>query len=427
MKHLRLNLDRIGWRIAVAAGAVVISAVLLVVIARQFAAGTLSDRRLMVTRDMILAPSAYLDDSARVNARLAEAELLEPDRDLARAEQSALRAVELSPYDFRNRIIYASVKEAQGDRESAEQSLDEARRLAPNNRNVEWRLANVLLRDRRLSESLPHFREALAGNTSFLPGGLDMVWRASGGEASSVLAITGDEPSAKLTLARFLVNQSRYVEAASVLKGIDRNAKLSAVETPGVINALVAARQYSTARELWLSVTSGEQNNKVIWNGGFEYDIRRNFAQFDWSLSRSDYARASIDASSAHGGSRSIKIELAGRDTTVLDNEVRQLILVHPGARYRVEYWVRVKALVSSEAPRIVVSDAGTGSWLGASDPFPSGDSDWSRMRFEFEAPPETGGPGVAVYISVKRKPRFSYDDPTTGTIWLDDFSITRD
>jgi hypothetical protein len=26
--------------------------------------------------------------------------------------------------------------------------------------------------------------------------------------------------------------------------------------------------------------------------------------------------------------------------------------------------------------------------------------------------------------IGIKRKPKFSYDDPTRGTVWFDDFSI---
>jgi len=29
-----------------------------------------------------------------------------------------------------------------------------------------------------------------------------------------------------------------------------------------------------------------------------------------------------------------------------------------------------------------------------------------------------------AVLISIKRKPKFSYDEPTRGTVWFDDFSL---
>ena len=28
--------------------------------------------------------------------------------------------------------------------------------------------------------------------------------------------------------------------------------------------------------------------------------------------------------------------------------------------------------------------------------------------------------------ISIKRKPRFSYDEPTRGTVWFDDFSMKQ-
>jgi len=33
----------------------------------------------------------------------------------------------------------------------------------------------------------------------------------------------------------------------------------------------------------------------------------------------------------------------------------------------------------------------------------------------------------VAAVLSIVRKPAFSYDDPTRGSIWFDDFSITEE
>jgi hypothetical protein len=52
----------------------------------------------------------------------------------------------------------------------------------------------------------------------------------------------------------------------------------------------------------------------------------------------------------------------------------------------------------------------------------PTGSTSWQRVALEFTAPAE-GQPGVsAVYVMIQRIPRYAYDDPTRGTVWLDDF-----
>ena len=146
----------------------------------------------------------------------------------------------------------------------------------------------------------------------------------------------------------------------------------------------------------------------------------KSFPQFDWAIGRSDYARLGLDRETARSGARSLKIEFTGRDTTRLDNEVRQAITLDAGARYELECYVKTKDLVTPEGPRVVVTVGTTGEEIASSGPVPAVTSDWRRIAFEFVAPP-----GHIMSISIKRKPRFSYDDPTKGVIWIDDVSIS--
>jgi carbohydrate binding protein with CBM4/9 domain len=162
-------------------------------------------------------------------------------------------------------------------------------------------------------------------------------------------------------------------------------------------------------------------------NSGFELDILKDFGQFDWQFGRSDYARISIDHAVAHSGSRSLKIEFAGRDTTQLDNEVRQLVVLRAGARYVLECYAKANGLESPEGPRVVVANMSGGSWIAASEPVAQGSGDWQRLTIDFVAPQSATGTMSAVSVSIKRKPKFSYDEPTRGTVWLDDFSIKED
>lgn len=422
---LKLNLAKLAARMALAAAVLAVCSLLVVIVMSRFVIGTLADNRLKdVTRDTLQVPVEYFPGSARLNARLAAAELGESDRDLARAEFHAKRAISLSPYDYRFRLTLAQVQEAEGDRASAEQSLEAARALAPNYWNVRYRLGNLLVREGKLAQSLDELRMAVAVNSDLLPGTLDLVWRASGGDVSAVQAVAGNGAKARLTLAGFLLKQSRAAEAAEVFGGIPREDRLaSAAESSAFVNSLIAAGKLEAARGLWSDMAGGPQST-LIWNGGFESEISKNLTQFDWSFGRSEYARLSLDTEVAHGGSRSLRIEFAGRDTTRLDNEIKQLVLVRPGVSYTLECYARTRELETPEGPRVVVTDGA--SWIAASEPVARGSNDWQRLTVSFTAPEsKSGGGAAAVFVSLKRKPKFSYDEPTRGTVWLDDFSMS--
>lgn len=422
---IEFNLKNMAAKLLVVALALAAFALLVALIVSRFIVGTLSDDHFVYGRETLATPLEYFPNSARLNAKLAEAELLESDRDLARAEQLAHRAISLSPFNYRYQLTLASIKEAQGDRATAENALRAALVLAPNDRNVHWRLANVLLRQGKLAASVDEFRIVVDADLHFLPMTLDLVWRASRGSVEAIEAVAGNDAKARLPLAQFLVRQSKFAEAANVFRSIDRNARLASMESAGLLNSLIAADNLALARDLWASLIAADGNPaQLVWNGGFESDILKNFSQFDWTLGRSEYARLTIDTSRPHSGARSLKIEFLGRDTTELKDEFRQLAIVRPGTRYRVECYVKSENLVTPDGPRLVVTDKGS-TWIAQSDPVAAGSNDWRQLSVEFVAP-KVADASSAVYISIKRKSKYGYDEPTRGAIWLDDFTMVE-
>jgi tetratricopeptide (TPR) repeat protein len=423
---IRLNLTTLISRLALALGAIAGCLLLVVIIISRFVIGTLSDDRLAVTRDMLQVPVEYFPGSARLNARLAAAELSEGDRDLAKAESCAQRAVNLSPHDYRFRLTLASIKEAGGDRTAAEDSLESALSLAPNYWSVHYRLGNLLFREGKLTQSLEHFRIAINANAELLPGTLDLLWRASRGDVNAVQTAVGSDPKANLSLAQFLLKMSRPVEAVSVFSSIDRSDRMASSQASSAfLNSLIAAGKLEAARSLWIDFAGTDNKSALIWNGGFESDISKDFTQFQWSFDRSEYARFAIDPAVAHTGSRSLRIEFIGRDTTQLDNQIRQLVPLRPGAQYRLEFYARSSGLETPEGPRVVVTD-NVSKWIAASEPVAQGSNDWRHQTVDFVAPENANGGAAGIFVSIKRKPKFSYDEPTRGTIWFDDFSITE-
>ncbi len=423
---LELKLNSLAARLTLLLVALGVSALLFTSIVSNFITGTLADDRVTVSRDLLASALSYFPNSGRLEGRLAEAELLERDRDLARARAAAEKAISLSPFDYTHRLTLAAVSEAQGDRAAAEEALKEAVKLAPNNIDVHWRLANVLVREGKLEESLGQFRIATSANDSLLAGTLDLIWRVSGGNPRAVDAVTSPDPKHRLMLARFLLRMRRLPESADVFRGLSRNAQLANAESGAFLNELIQAGGLNTARSLWMDLRSADPSLASpgsIWNGGFESDILRDFSQFDWNIARSEYARLTVDTSAAHSGVRSLRIDFIGRDTTRLNGEIRQMVVVLPGARYQLECYAKSTGLITPEAPRLVVTDRGSKE-LVASSPLPSESTDWERVSVEFTAPAAAGGVSV-VYITLQRIPRYAYDEPTRGTLWLDDFAMS--
>lgn len=400
----------------------------------SFIVAPLTDERVGVNPKAVTAAANYFPNSSRLQARLAQAEMMEGEQGLSAAEFHALRAISLSPYDYSLRLLLASIEEAKGDSRAVEESLRAAVTLAPNDIEAHRRLANLLLKDGRLDESLDEFRRAFASDSPLLLEALDLIWSATGGSLDALEAVTGSNPRARLTLAQFLLEQSRASEAASIFSHIDRNARLNSmnsVESSRFLNALIVAGHLELARNLWAELVGGSnrasgERPTLIGNGGFESDIFVNLTPFDWRISASSYARIGIDTNTARTGARSLRIAFAGRDTTRLDEEIMQLIIVHPGARYRVECYAKSEDLIAPEGPRVVVTTETSPTWIAASDPVAPGSSDWRLLEVDFIAPESASKDSSALRVSIKRKPKFSYDAPTRGSVWFDDFTITE-
>ena len=423
-----LRIDNIFVRISLILLALITSGFLSYKAVMVFLVGQLTDDRIRITRDELLLAGKYIPDSPRINWRLAETELLEYERDLDRAESSALKAVGSSPRNYRFWLTLASVREAADKRELTEESLRTAIRLAPNFTAGHWRLANLLIRTGRIADSLAEFRTAISTDKTLHPATLDLIWRVTKSDVASLESITPEAPESRLALASFLLNHSKIQEAADVFRSVDRNIRLESNTSSEIISNMISQGKIELAKTLWLD-TLGEtaQNQPLIWNGGFEKDILKNFAQFDWSFSPSEYARIGIGTRSPRTGSRALRIEFNGKkDTARLDGEIRHLLAASSGAQYTLNCFIKTEGLVTTKGPQVVITDSSS-NWIAASPPIAEGTTDWKQITLEFTVPQgKDGASEVGLYLSIKRKPDFSYDDPTRGSVWFDDFEMIK-
>jgi hypothetical protein len=392
----------------------------------DFIVGTFTEEGSLVSRGTLATASQHFPHSARLAARLAAAAIGEAGDDEQVTDQAvsaATRAVQLSPQNANHRILLALAKGLEGDTTGAETSLYDAIAHAPNDRQVRWRLANQLVRNDKIETALEHFRYAVANNPAWLPQTLDMLWQVTQGDSAILERVTGEAPSSRMTLAQFYLDQSQPQLAIAALAKVDRQAISALPQTPAFIESLMQAGNRATARQYWAFLVSGRQEQApLVWNGGFEMPSINRLEHFDWKLKDSRFVAAAIDEQVAHSGQRSLRLQFLGRDTTQLTDEVQQLILLQPGRRYRLECFVQTKQFVIPEGPRLVLLKQADSQLLASSSPIAGTQTGWQRMAFEFTAPADT----AAARLVLQRIPKFVYDEPAQGWLWLDDISLTE-
>jgi tetratricopeptide (TPR) repeat protein len=428
---LTLDPDRGFLRAAALVLAVAVCVLFATLALSRFVIAVASDPQIEVGQEMIEAAAAYFPDSARLQARLA-ARLIETgaaqteahEAIADRAVHSASRAVRLAPWHYENWLLLAAAQELKGNLAAAEAALDESLKRAPHNVNVRWRLANLLVREDKLDRAMDEFRTLITVDQSRLPATLSLVWQASGERLDALISVSGESPGARLALARFLIRQGRLEAATAVFKGVDRQSLRELAEESGrLIDDLLAAGRIEAAADLWCDTIGRKSadDQEAMSNGGFETPVRQGLEQFDWHLDGSEYARIGT-SSQARTGARSLKIVYLGRETTKLNDEVRQLIVASPGARYRLECYARAENLVTPDGPQIVVTTPDSRTPVASTSPVATSTRDWQSLSIDFIAP----ATARALIVSIRQTPQFSYVEPTKGTVWFDDFSLKR-
>jgi Flp pilus assembly protein TadD len=410
------------------------------IVGSDFIVRAVADQRMPLPRAWLVAAAERFPNSARIKFRLARAEIANVSDNTGFdevAESHARQAVDLSPWNYQALSLLATAQELNGKQEEAEKTLREAVNLAPNHGQLNWAFANLLIRRGKLRESLAPLRIAAMSRADLLPNAIDSIWRSSNGGQDALRSFAGDDAEALLALVKFLTERKMFAEAGDVFKTIDQQAKAHSPRSAELINALMRAGQFDLARTTWLELMTAIQPETLakaqsetppeipdagalIWNGGFEMDEVKGLNQFNWTLRPNKFAWVAIDRSVARTGRRSLKVAFSGFDTTTLRDQVQQMLTLKPGAKYQVECYAKAEELITPEGPRIAV--IGQSGPIGISSPVSADLDEWQKLTVSFVAPAKQ----AVVVLAIVRIPKFSYDDPTRGTIWFDDFTLVE-
>ncbi len=425
---ISLHLSSIGLRVVLFGVTIILCVGLVGFELQRFITSVIGGAGIYVDLPTLKFAADYFPNSAKLQARLA-ARMIESQTDNGQSHealseaafQHAKKAVELAPSNFEYRVLLSAAAELKGDLSAAESALREAVRLASSNNNVRWQMANLCLRLGKIEESLKEFRFVAAAEPTRLPNILNLVWRATSGDLTALEQVAGNDAQSKLIFAEFLIERERFDAASQVFSQTDRAYRLQWPQTGRILDAFLKVGQWQLAERLWRD-TMGYQNettDSLLWNGSFEHATRKGFAQFDWQLNNSNYARLAIQ-SGGRSGNKALRLAYLGADTTRLDREAQHWAIVQPGLAYRLECFAKPEKLVTDEAPQIAVLRADNREVIAASFPVLPGANDWQMLTADFIAPANLS----AVIVVIKQTPQYRYTEPTQGGIWFDDFSL---
>jgi tetratricopeptide (TPR) repeat protein len=392
-------------------------------------------QRLKIPRSQSPSETAaqFLDETERAVSKTPESPEAHSNRALillnTRGLNAALpeyeSAVTLRPRDYFLWLELGRARDMADDERGAIVALEQSVRLAPFYAQPRWQLGNVLFRAGRVEEAYRELRRAAASDLTLLPNLIDLVWNATNNDPAAVREIIQPEKASwRIALAKFFITHGKISEGLEQFRaagGMNENDRRT------LQDELLAARRYREAYEVW-AYDSGESARtgrlNIIHDGGFESKLSRENSGFGWRLKRdSESLRYSLDRQRSYLGAQSLRLDFNG-DSNPGQSLLAQLILVEPGARYRMRFAARAEEMVTGGLPVVSVSEVSgaESKTLATSTPISQNSSDWREYSIDFTATKTTS----ALLISVQRQNCSSGPCPIFGRLWLDEFAIQK-
>jgi Flp pilus assembly protein TadD len=342
---------------------------------------------------------------------------------LERTVEMFEEVVRRSPNDFRWWIELGRAFEQAVRPENAEPALRRAVELAPTYTFPHWQLGNFYLRQNRSEEAFSELRKTTERSVVYREQVFSLAWDYFDKDPQKVEELAADSPDVRATLALFYAARGSADNALRIWNTLADDQKAVHLDTARRIARGLFEKQ-RFRESLAFSVQTGidpEGEPETVTNGGFEkYIGEPGDTLFGWSLFRSDGKLDILpDSNIKAEGQRSLRITFRGYVKPELHNAV-QYVAVQPGARYRLSFMVRTDNLRSGGPPLIQVISGPENRGIGTSEPFEPGSADWQPVSLEFTVPDNYD----AVHIRTGRV--YCEECPISGTIWYDDFRLTK-
>ncbi len=337
------------------------------------------------------------------------------------------------PLDAPTWLDWAELRQSVRDQEGAARAIALARALWPGRptllRRAAWLQVGLGPPERAL-EALLHYWSVAPSDSARTLSLARRLSPSAGDLVTAAQQIWRQGPSEPLVYQRELLHQARRAQdielAQSLWDRLDPASRvLEAILFP-YLQLLADLGRHAEAEQV-LSQAWGAPPGVV--NGGFEEpltplgpDFQPGWATPGWRhASGGEGFRIATDTERAYAGQRSLRIDFAGTHNVNL-GQPSQVMRVAPGGRYRLTgqwaadelstrsgVFIELYTVDAQPAAR-VQTEARRGSW------------DWQPIDLQLDVPDT----GLLLGLRVRRVATNALDQRLGGTLWLDDFALTR-
>ena len=305
-----------------------------------------------------------------------------------------------------------------GKTEPARYCFRRSLELAPGSPQIAMRAANFLFRE---GETAP----ALQLSSSVLrmsPGWNNIVfssWVRLGGDLQTILRNgVGTDPRAGEGFFRFLVGSAQApgtdgAKVEATWRWLEGHSLVTRELAKTWTGWLLGRHRDADAFGVWKHYVSNEagygMTNRVD-NSSFEN--LPGSEGFDWHLAPSAGVKTGIDASVAHSGRSSLRIEFEGSENVDFHHVFQQVWT--PAGHYRLSAWVRTANLSTDQGVSLALDGVSTQTLTGTHD--------WTKVSADIRV----GGTGAAGEVQVVRQRSLRFDSKPKGVVWIDDVLLER-
>jgi len=421
---MRLDLTRVWQRVLFLATAVILSGTVIVFSAKAYIAACW---------DASSNPALWL-----------KAAKLEPGNADYWRHVGLMRQWDLNPSDMGDAMHYlqiaakvnsrssgvwmdlADAYATAGDAARAKEAYDRAQTSFPMSAEVAWRYGNFLLYRENYSEAYPKIREAISIDPSLTQSALTECWQSNPDVAPIVKGLLPDKREYYVSAVGFFLAQKLADPAVAVWnRQRERGLAVDMEETVLLVDALISEDRIREAQQVWRSglqasnwVQDSEEGRSLVLNGGFEHDIANG--GFDWREVPLSAANFDFDSALAHSGARSLRIEFDGTENVDFGH-LFQYVPVVSDSRYHFSVFVRTGGLTTDRGISFEILDAHHPEQVQVATRELTGTNGWTVLQTDFVSGPDT----QAVKITLRRTPSWKFDNKFSGTVWVDDVTLT--
>lgn len=310
-----------------------------------------------------------------------------------------------------------------GDVPSSRKCYDQALALSPGIPAMQWRISMAYVRAGDLSASLSQIARILSEVAQFDSlafGFLDQLRLPTKDLLGKAIP-----PNRRAAQAYFehLLQKGDPAGSQAVYAWLTSQHLLDENIARRYANLLLKQRDFAHASQAWRPYAQqaglDRPKTNLIYNPGF--DLPASYTDLDWNTDPVPEVEVARDSSIHHGGDWSMRIRFTGSGN-VRFQSVHQTVLVPPGA-YRLSAWVRSEGLTTDEGVRLRIADAELPARLLKTSAPVLGTQPWKQVQVALEVPVQTRALDIRVVRDASKK----FDSRIAGTVWIDDFTLTRD